>query len=275
MAQFDPAAPPQLRDDLRAAWHRYVDWVAPVRPALHGYCRRLTGNVWDAEDLVQDTLLRVFGQWGVTNPEIREPRPYLLRVATNIWIDRARRRTRELKELASDDVLVPAPAADPELSSHVRDASSALLSNLAPQERAALMLKEAFDMSLEEIASLLATTPGAVKSALHRGRERLRDRAEAAAARSLPSPELVDRFIDRFTARDVPGLLTLMLDGAVAENVGNSAHLGNDPERACRTSSSRSSTVTRNGRRGAVGFVSYAARGGRRRTGSALLRHAR
>src|SRR6187399_1917615 len=94
MAQFDPPPPPQLRDDLRAAWHRYVDWVAPVRPALHGYCRRLTGNLWDAEDLVQDTLLRVFGQWGVTNPEIREPRPYLLRVATNIWIDRARRRTR-------------------------------------------------------------------------------------------------------------------------------------------------------------------------------------
>src|SRR4029079_15718011 len=138
---------------------------------------------------------------------------------------------RELKELASDDVLVPAPAADPELSSHVRDASSALLSNLAPQERAALMLKEAFDMSLEEIASLLPTTPGAVKAALHRGRERLRDRADAAAARSLPSPELVDRFIDRFTARDVPGLLTLMLDGAVAKSFVNSAHLGNDPEK--------------------------------------------
>ena len=39
--------PDALRDDLRAAWHRYIDVTAPLRPALHGYCRRLTGNVWE------------------------------------------------------------------------------------------------------------------------------------------------------------------------------------------------------------------------------------
>lgn len=227
MAQSDP--PATLRDNLRTAWHRYIDLIAPLRPALHGYCRRLTGDLWDAEDLVQDTLLRVFGQWGVTYPEIREPRAYLLRAATNIWIDRLRRK-KEWHEMAADDVLATAPAADPELSTHVRDAGTMLLQNLAPQERAALMLKEAFDMPLEEIATLLATSPGAVKSALHRGRERLRDPAAASAARPLPSAQLVDRFIDRFSARDIPGLIALMLDGAVAENVGNSLHVGDGPE---------------------------------------------
>src|SRR5689334_11234441 len=60
----DLPVPDALRDDLRAAWHRYIDLLAPLRPALHGYCRRLTGNVWDAEDLVQDTLLRAFGTFG-------------------------------------------------------------------------------------------------------------------------------------------------------------------------------------------------------------------
>jgi hypothetical protein len=43
--------PGALRDELRAAWHRYLDLVAPLRPALHGVCRRLTGNLWEAEDV--------------------------------------------------------------------------------------------------------------------------------------------------------------------------------------------------------------------------------
>lgn len=73
----DVELPDGLRDELRAAWHRYVDLVAPARPALHGYCRRLTGNVWDAEDLVQDTLVRTFATLGKIHHQIREPRAYL------------------------------------------------------------------------------------------------------------------------------------------------------------------------------------------------------
>jgi RNA polymerase sigma-70 factor (ECF subfamily) len=62
MAEGETSDP--LRDALCTAWHLYVDALVPVRPALHGYCRRLTGNLWDAEDLVQDTLVRAFAQWG-------------------------------------------------------------------------------------------------------------------------------------------------------------------------------------------------------------------
>jgi RNA polymerase sigma-70 factor (ECF subfamily) len=91
-----------------------------------------------------------------------------------------------------------------------------------------VVLKEAFDMTLEEIADLLATTTGAVKAALHRGRDRLRDGA-AASRRPLPSPELLDLFIERWNARDLKGLVALMLDGASAVNVGNSFHIGLDP----------------------------------------------
>jgi RNA polymerase sigma-70 factor (ECF subfamily) len=60
-----------------------------------------------------------------------------------------------------------------------------------------------FDMSLEEIAELLATTPGAVKSALHRGRDRLREADDAASRRPMPSPELLDRWIERYRAKDL------------------------------------------------------------------------
>ena len=218
-----------LGDDLRTAWHRFVDALAPLRPALHAYCRRLSGNVWDAEDLVQDTLLRAFGQWGVTHPEIRNPRAYLLRTATNVWIDALRRRRREVPDALVDPDDRGAPDTHPETSSQVREAGSRLLARLAPQERAALVLKEVFEMTLEEIAELLATTPGAVKAALHRGRGRLREPERAATGRRpAPSPELLDRFIERFTAKDLTGLLALMQDGASAENVGNSFHIGRD-----------------------------------------------
>jgi RNA polymerase sigma-70 factor, ECF subfamily len=220
-----------LGDDLRAIWHRYVDMLAPLRPALHGYCRRLAGNLWDAEDLAQDALLRAFGQWSVTSPAIRNPRAYLLRTATNVWIDTLRRREAEARAPLGDPA-DPATAASPDASLQLRDAAARLLERLSPQERAAIVLKEVFDMTLEEIADLLATTTGAVKSALHRGRERLEQGGDAQARRRrAPSPELLDRFVERYEAKDVDGLVALLLDGASAENVGNSFHVGKDPLR--------------------------------------------
>jgi RNA polymerase sigma-70 factor (ECF subfamily) len=222
--------PQALRDELRAAWHRYVDALVPLRPVLYGYCRRLAGNVWDAEDLVQDTLLRAFGQWGVTAGGVRDPRAYLLRTATNVWIDTLRRRGTEARAPWTDVEDAPGALPDPAQSSRVRDAGTRLLQRLSPQEQAAVVLKESFDMTLEQIAELLATSVGAVKAALHRGRGRLAEpEGEAASRRPLPSRELLDRFVERYDARDVKGLVALMLDGASAENVGNSFHVGLDP----------------------------------------------
>ncbi len=223
----EPGSPNDLRQDLRAAWHRYVDMLAPLRPVLHAYCRRLAGNVWDAEDLVQDTLLRAFGHLGLINHDIRNPRAYLLRTATNVWVDELRRRERGSRPGTDDVAAVPVAGSDPGAAAEVRDAGSRLLQRLSPQERAALVLKELFDMPLDEIAELLATAPGAVKAALHRGRGRLREPEGAAASRRpRPSPELVDRFVERLRAKDLKGLTRLMLDGACVENVGEALQTG-------------------------------------------------
>jgi RNA polymerase sigma-70 factor (ECF subfamily) len=46
----------QIRDAERAAWHRYIDFLAPLRPDLYRFCRRRTGDIWDAEVLVQHTI---------------------------------------------------------------------------------------------------------------------------------------------------------------------------------------------------------------------------
>ena len=87
--------PDEMRDVLRASWHHYLDQLQPLRPQLHAYCRRLTRDLWDAEDLVQESLLKAFGLLGRIDSPIRNPRAYLLRIATNLWIDTLRRRDRE------------------------------------------------------------------------------------------------------------------------------------------------------------------------------------
>lgn len=220
----DGALPAALQGDLRAAWHRYVDLTAPLRPALHSYCRRLTGNLWDAEDLVQDTLLRAFATLGSIHHEVANPRAYLLRVASNLWIDATRRRESEARALEGS-ALAGESASTP---GALRDAGRVLLERLAPQERAALVLKEAFESSLAEIAAILNTSVGAVKSALHRGRERLQGDAPRAARSEAPSPALVERFVAAYNAGDREALVALMQDGGQVENVGCGLEFGRE-----------------------------------------------
>jgi RNA polymerase sigma-70 factor (ECF subfamily) len=84
-------------------------------------------------------------------------------------------------------------------------------------------------MSLDEVAEILATTAGAVKAALHRGRGRLAEPdGGAASRRARPSVALVDRFVALYAASDLAGLVALMLDGGSIENVGCGLELGRE-----------------------------------------------
>jgi RNA polymerase sigma-70 factor (ECF subfamily) len=222
----EPEVPDALRDELRAAWQRYVDLLAPLRPGLHRYCRRLTGDLWEAEDLVQETLLRAFATLGSLHQRVENPRAYLFRAATNLWIDTLRRRDTESEALALQAAAAGDRAAAP---GGVRDAGATVLQRLAPQERAAVVLKDVFEMSLEEIGAVLGTTVGAVKAAIHRGRSRLREaEGEPASRRPLPSAALVDRFVAAYGAADLAALLGLMLDTGSVENVGCGVQIGRE-----------------------------------------------
>jgi RNA polymerase sigma-70 factor (ECF subfamily) len=186
---------------LRQAWFAYLDEIEPLRTPLHAYGMRLTGNVWDAEDLVQETLLKGFamiGRGDLHGPgsPVASPRAYLFRTATNLWLDSQRRRAREDRALAE-----PAAAPADVAAEDLRAAGERLMA-ASPQARAAVILKDVFEFSLEEIADQLRTTVGGVKAALSRGRAALR--AAAAAEGPIgPSRALVDGFIDAFMSRDV------------------------------------------------------------------------
>jgi RNA polymerase sigma-70 factor (ECF subfamily) len=222
--------PKPLQADLNPAWNRYVDVVAPHRPALHRYCVQLAGNLWDGEDLVQDTLVRVFAMLGKRWASIEKPAAYLARVATNLWIDRARRQGLEhafsLREARAGEAAAAAPGARDE----VRDAAGALLVRLTPRERAAVLMKDVLDLSVEETASVLRTSVPAVKAALYRGRGRLAEDPPTAPAAAAPR-ELVDRFVAAFNARDLAALREIVSEDVRIELVGgNEMHGAADGE---------------------------------------------
>src|SRR5579862_463369 len=222
----------EVYTNARSAWHRYLSDFSPVRPALYRYCRSLTGNPWDADDLVQEALVRGFGTLGFGQDEIKDPRAYLLRIASNAWIDWQRRKLTEAAAISDMTASSPQHTSDAHQdSSAIRDAGSILMTNLAPQERAAVVLKDLFDLSIEETARILATSTGAVKAALHRGRSRLQESQSTRAKPRLhlsphPSAALLDRFAQLYNARDMAGLVALMLDDGGIEMMGVEMEVG-------------------------------------------------
>jgi len=215
----------EVQAEVRGPWRKYIDDLRPLRPELFRFCCGLTGNVWDGEDLLQDVLLRVFGNLGKINADLAYPRAYLVRTATNMWIDRIRRAKleRAFVEEATDD---PPPVEDASQVVDVRAAANSLFLHLAPQERAAVLLADVLDFSLEETASMLKTTSGAVKSALHRGRSRLKAANVAAPAASATPREVVDRFVAALTAKDFEAIRALCLADVTIDMVGGAGFDG-------------------------------------------------
>jgi RNA polymerase sigma-70 factor (ECF subfamily) len=206
-----------MQRSVRRPWRRYVDQLTAHRPALHAYCCQLTGNVWDGEDLVQDTLMRVFSLLGRTDTRLENPKAYLIRTAANLWIDRMRRSAREqaamVLERAEPTSIAPFETADG------RTAARTLFQDLHPQERAAILMKDVLDLSLEETATMLRTTVGAVKSALSRARGRL-DGRKPPAGFDAPPRDIIDRFMRALTEKDMHAMKTLCDEHMSAELVG-------------------------------------------------------
>jgi len=198
-----------------------------LRP--YRYCRYLTRSPWDAEDLVQEALTRAFVTLGTVFRDLPNPRAWLFRVASNLWIDRARRSGVELPASAPDE---PSAWTDPRSA---REAAGTVLVRLSPQERAAVVLKDVFDFSIEEVAETLATTPNAIKAALHRGRGKLVDTSEV--PERAPAPGALDAFCAAFNARELERLAELLLESATVEFVGVVTEYGREAPKDPRTGS--------------------------------------
>jgi RNA polymerase sigma-70 factor (ECF subfamily) len=152
----------------------FVELTSPHRPALHVHCYRLLGSLHDADDALQETLLRAWR--GIERYEPRAPvRAWLYRVATNVCLRMLERRARD-RTIAVDrhlepypDPVAPAasePSASVESDEAVGLAFIAAMQLLAPKQRVVLVLRDALDWSAREVAELLGDSEAVRCSAL-------------------------------------------------------------------------------------------------------------
>jgi RNA polymerase sigma-70 factor, ECF subfamily len=229
-----------------AAYERLIE---PHRGELHAHCYRMLGSVHDADDALQDALLRAWR--GLARFEGRSSlRSWLYRIATNTCLDLIARRPKRVlpieyapaadarhdpgEPLVESVWLEPypderlglvdgfaAPAARYERRESVELAFIAVLQHLPATQRAVLMLREVLGFSAREVADTLATTPAAVNSALQRARaavdQRLPQESQQSTLRSLGDVrvrELVERYVDAWERGDVDEVVAMLAEDA-------------------------------------------------------------
>ena len=217
------------------------------RPALTGHCYRMLGSVVDAEDAVQEAMLRA---WKAMDKFEQQSslKTWLYRIATNVCLDTLssseRRRLRPLDassgpvavtdgmalpqrtrehwvEPIPDAMALPAdehsdPAERAILRESIRLAFVAALQYLPPRQRAALLLTQVLNFSAAEAAEALDMTVASVNSALQRARATLEARNPAVVPRALDDEKaaLLAKYVDAFERYDVPALTRLLHDEA-------------------------------------------------------------
>ncbi len=161
----------------RAAMPTWDELVREHADRVYRLAYRLSGDAQDAEDLTQETFIRVFRSLSNYQPGTFEG--WLHRITTNLFLDMVRRRNRiRMEALPEDYERVPAEGPTPEDAYHDArldpDLQSAL-DSLAPEFRAAVVLCDIEGLSYEEIGATLGVKLGTVRSRIHRGRQALRD----------------------------------------------------------------------------------------------------
>ena len=204
------------------------------RPRLLGLAYRMLGDIDEAEDIVQEAFLR----WQQTNrPAVRSSEAWLVAVVSRLAIDRLRRLKTERAAYPGPWLPEPiatgapfAPAAPratdvaAELASDLSVALLVLLERLAPEERAAFLLREVFETDYDEIARILNRRPAAVRQMVHRARMRVHADRPRIAALPGEHEQIVEQFIAALSADDAPALLALLApEVALASDGGGRA----------------------------------------------------
>jgi RNA polymerase sigma-70 factor, ECF subfamily len=229
--------------------HAFRGLIELHRRELHAHCYRMMGSLHDAEDALQDALLRAWR--GLPRFEGRSsPGSWLYRIATNACLDAIARRPKRVLPIdygppsrPGDDPgrpvgnsvwLEPYPDeqvgledgyASPDARYERREAVElafiAALQHLPARQRAALILRDVLGFSAKEVAEALDTSPTSINSALQRARrtldERLPQTSQQATLRALGDDgvrEIVERFTTAFESDDVDGIVALLSEDA-------------------------------------------------------------
>jgi RNA polymerase sigma-70 factor (ECF subfamily) len=199
-----------------------VETFAAVRPRLFGIAYRMLGTVADAEDILQDAWLR----WQAYDRDsVREPAAFLATIVTRLAINAAQsaRATRE----TYIGPWLPEPvdtSADPTLGAERGEALEfavlVLLEKLPPAERAAYVLREAFDYPYAEIARIVETSEASARQLVSRARKHLAEERSARAVATEERTRLLEAFMSAARAGDMAALEKLFADDIVSYSDG-------------------------------------------------------
>nr|WP_169836025.1 RNA polymerase sigma factor SigE [Corynebacterium aquilae] len=171
----------------------WAELVAEHADSVYRLAYRLSGNQQDAEDLTQETFMRVFRSLKNYQPGTFEG--WLHRITTNLFLDMVRHRAKiRMEALPEDYDRVPGNDLTPEQAYNFANLDPVLqkaLDDLAPDFRVAVVLCDVMGMSYDEIADTLGVKLGTVRSRIHRGRSHLRASLEAAALTNESVNELI------------------------------------------------------------------------------------
>ena len=243
--------------------HVDVSQLEAHRAILTGHCYRMLGSAADADDAVQETIVRAWRS--LDRYEGRASlKTWLYRIATNVCLDALSSDARRMRPMEEGPAvpfeqavleererthwLEPIPDArvlphdaDPyertALRQSIRLAFVAALQHLPPRQRAALLLTDVLGWSAAEVAECLDMTVAAVNSGLQRARATMAARKAASPdALSDEETDLLDRYVDAFHRYDVDGLVSLLRDDATFSMPPYTLWLqGPDPVRAWLT----------------------------------------
>ncbi|MBS4174018.1 RNA polymerase sigma factor [Bacillus sp. FJAT-49736] len=207
-----------IGEESKDIWGKFWNLIQPYRHELWHYCLKLTGSPWDAEDLVQDTVLKSFASLSALSHREQplKPKPYLFRVATNHWLDQCRKKGLLLDENLEEKSGI---AEDLNDQLEIGEVIEGLLRNLAPRQAVVFILMESFRFTAKEVAELIATTEGAVHAMLHRARKRLQttsfqDLTSRSSEVSSINKDAIQLFIEKYNQKDFRGLANLIIDEA-------------------------------------------------------------
>jgi RNA polymerase sigma-70 factor (ECF subfamily) len=192
------------------------------RSLLFTVAYEMLGSAADAEDVVQETWLR----WaGVDLGEVREPRAYLVRIVTNLALNRLRALARQREEYVGEwlpEPLLTSPdvAEDAELAESVSIAMLTVLETLGPAERAVFVLHEVFQTPHEEIAQAIGKTPAAVRQIARRAREHVAARRPRMEVNRAQQQAAVEKFMAAISTGDVQGLVDVLAPAVILVSDG-------------------------------------------------------
>jgi RNA polymerase sigma-70 factor (TIGR02957 family) len=191
--------------------------LTELRPRAFAIAYRMLGSVSEAEDVVQEGLLRLHRAIE-SGEEISSPAAYLATVVTRLAIDELRsaraRRESYVGEWLPEPLLSTSEEDDPAQQAEIADSLSlaflVLLESLSPEQRATFLLREVFDYPYEEIAQIVGRSPDATRQLAVRARRRVEEGRPRFEASRAERDELADRFFAAAQEGDLEALESLL-----------------------------------------------------------------